>query len=155
MSTPTLSTLHSDGTVTVWDSSAPRRISAADAYLRSQRLLAVAFARRVQLIMRDLRSIAALDVAYRHAKGKATDEELATAHSAARDAAWSAANFYSKDGGRAAYAAQAAADAAVSASAAMPQTRHAAAEAVRAVPARSARTELVAQGKIMREMLTA
>ena len=51
------------------------------------RLFAVRCARRVQHLMTDPRSIAALDVAERHAKGEATDEELSTA----RDAAWAAA----------------------------------------------------------------
>jgi hypothetical protein len=50
------------------------------------RLFAVRCARRVQHLMADPRSIAALDVAERHARGEATDEELA----AARAAAWAA-----------------------------------------------------------------
>ena len=44
------------------------------------RLLAVRYARRVQHLMRDPRSVAVLDVAERHAHGSATDTEL--------DAAW-------------------------------------------------------------------
>ena len=55
------------------------------------RLLAVAFARKVQNLMTDQRSIAALDVAERHAHGLATDGELAAAWAAAGDAAWAAA----------------------------------------------------------------
>lgn len=51
------------------------------------RLLAVRFARTVQHLMDDERSIAALDVAERHARGGASDEELETA----REAAWAAA----------------------------------------------------------------
>ena len=47
-----------------------------------KRLFAVRYARRVQHLMTDPRSIAALDVAERHAKGKATDEELAAAAAA-------------------------------------------------------------------------
>ena len=54
------------------------------------RLFAVRCARRVQHLMLDPRSVAAVDVAERHAKGEATDEELAAARSAA-DAAWDAA----------------------------------------------------------------
>lgn len=50
------------------------------------RLFAVRCARRVQHLMTDPRSLAALDVAERHARGKATDADLA----AARDAAWAA-----------------------------------------------------------------
>lgn len=53
---------------------------------REIRLYAVWCARQVQHLMTDERSIAALDVAERHADGEATNEELA----AARDAAWAA-----------------------------------------------------------------
>ena len=56
------------------------------------RLFAVRCARRVQHLMTDPRSVAALDVAERHAKGEATDAELAAARAAARDAA--AATWY-------------------------------------------------------------
>jgi len=59
----------------------------APQYNRDWRLFAVWCARQVQHLMTDPRSIAALDVAERHANGQATDEELA----AARDAAWDAA----------------------------------------------------------------
>ena len=55
------------------------------------RLFAVRCARRVQHLMTDPRSIAALDVAERHAKGEATDEEFAAARTAAWAAAWAAA----------------------------------------------------------------
>jgi hypothetical protein len=51
------------------------------------RLYAVWCARQVQHLMTDARSVAALDVAERHAHGTASDQELA----AARDAAWAAA----------------------------------------------------------------
>jgi hypothetical protein len=51
------------------------------------RLYAVWCARQVQHLMTDPRSIAALDVAERHATGEATDDELM----AARAAAWAAA----------------------------------------------------------------
>ena len=53
---------------------------------RRWRLLAVRYARRVQHLMTDPRSLAVMDVAERHARGLATDEELA----AARVAAWAA-----------------------------------------------------------------
>jgi hypothetical protein len=53
---------------------------------REWRLMAVRFAREVQHLMHDPRSIAALDVAERFARGEATETELA----AARDAAWDA-----------------------------------------------------------------
>ena len=58
------------------------------------RLFAVRCARRVQHLMTDPRSIAALDVAERYAHGEATDEELRAAQvaaGAAADAAWVAA----------------------------------------------------------------
>ena len=58
------------------------------------RMYAVRCARRVQHLMTDERSLQALDVAERHARGLATDEELAAAWAAARaaagDAAWAA-----------------------------------------------------------------
>lgn len=53
---------------------------------REWRLFAVWCARQVQHLVTDPRSVAAIDVAERHARGEATDEELATA----RDAAWDA-----------------------------------------------------------------
>lgn len=55
---------------------------------KTLRLFAVACARRVQHLMKDKRSLDALDVAERYANGEATEDELA----AARDAAWAAAN---------------------------------------------------------------
>ena len=67
------------------------------------RLFAVWCARKVQHLMTDPRSIAALDIAECHARGEATDEELAAARAAVRaavrdadrdadrDAAWDAA----------------------------------------------------------------
>jgi hypothetical protein len=62
---------------------------------REIRLYAVWCARQVQHLMEDPRSVAALDVAERHANGEATDAELAAARAAAwaaaRAAAWAAA----------------------------------------------------------------
>ena len=58
---------------------------------RELRLFFVWSARQVQHLMTDSRSLAALDVAERHANGEATDEELAAAWAAARGAAWDAA----------------------------------------------------------------
>lgn len=59
------------------------------------RLFAVWCARQVQHLMKDQRSLNALDVAERHAHGLASDEELdaamAAARDAAKDAAWAAA----------------------------------------------------------------
>ena len=57
---------------------------------RHWRLYAVWCARQVQHLMADRRSIAALDVAERHARGDATDAELAAARAAAGAAAWAA-----------------------------------------------------------------
>jgi hypothetical protein len=62
---------------------------------RTLRLFAVWCARRVQHLLTDPRSIAAL-AAERHAHGQATDEEL----SSARDAAWSAARAAASDAAR-------------------------------------------------------
>jgi hypothetical protein len=60
------------------------------------RLLAVKRARRVQHLLVDPRSFHALDVADRYAKGKATDEELATAHADAKLAAQSMEYLFEK-----------------------------------------------------------
>ena len=51
------------------------------------RMYAVRCARRVQRLMTDERSVAALDVAERHASGEATDDELVSAWGAAEAAA--------------------------------------------------------------------
>jgi hypothetical protein len=61
---------------------------------KEMRLLAVAYARQVQHLMTDPRSIAALDVAEKHAHGQASDDELA--------AAWAAAGAAAGAGARAA-----------------------------------------------------
>ena len=89
------------------------------------RRFAVWSARQVQHLMTDQRSIAALDVAERHANGDATDQELAAAWAAAlaakdaalaaKDAAWVAAwaaALAAKDAALAAAKASAAASAA-------------------------------------------
>ena len=55
------------------------------------RMYAVRCARRVQHLMTDERSLQALDVAERHARGLATDEESDAARDAAKGAAWAAA----------------------------------------------------------------
>ncbi len=55
------------------------------------RLFSVRCARSVQHLMTDERSIAALDVAERHANGLATDDELSAARDAAEAAACAAA----------------------------------------------------------------
>lgn len=66
---------------------------------RTLRRFAVWCARQVQHLMTDQRSLAALDVAERHADGQATDKELAAAWDAAdaaraaRAAAWDAAGY--------------------------------------------------------------
>ena len=61
---------------------------------RVWRLFRVWCARRVQHLLTDPRSLAALDVAERHANGMATDDELRAARDAAREAqaaAWATA----------------------------------------------------------------
>ncbi|MFN8757610.1 MAG: hypothetical protein ACK5XA_02270, partial [Tagaea sp.] len=81
--------------VTVLDSSglddALWCLRAVTGHDREIRLYAVWCARQVQHLMTDPRSLAALDVAERHAKGLATDDELAAAWTAAGAAAWAAA----------------------------------------------------------------
>ena len=72
------------------------------------RLFAVRCARRVQHLMTDPRSIAALDVAERHTRGEATNAELAAATGAAWTAAWTAARAATRAATRAAEAADAA-----------------------------------------------
>ena len=74
------------------------------------RLLAVRYARRVQHLMTDPRSVAVLDVAERHAHGSATDTELAAARAAATWAAGDAAGDAARHAAR--HAAEAAARAA-------------------------------------------
>ena len=66
-------------------------LRAVDGYQREMRLYAVDCARSVQHLMTDYRSLAAIDVAERHADGVATDAELEAARAAARAAAWAAA----------------------------------------------------------------
>jgi hypothetical protein len=58
---------------------------------RELRKFAVWCARQVQHLMTDARSVAALDVAERHADGLATDAELNAARDAAGRASWDAA----------------------------------------------------------------
>ena len=62
-------------------------LRAVDGHQREMRLYAVACARSVQHLLTDPRSLAALDVAERHANGLATDLELDAARDAASDAA--------------------------------------------------------------------
>ena len=73
---------------------------------REIRLYAVWCARRVQHLMTDSRSIAALDVAERFARGEASDAELEAAHGLA-EAAWAAAAVAAESAARAAEAAAA------------------------------------------------
>lgn len=71
-------------------------LRAVDGHQREMRLYAVDCARSVQHLTDDAKSIAAIDVAERHADGLATDTELAAAWAAswaagdAGDAAWAA-----------------------------------------------------------------
>ena len=67
---------------------------------RLWRMVAVRCVRTVQHLMTDPRSIAALDVAERHANGAASDAELAAARAAAWDAARDAARAAAWDAAR-------------------------------------------------------
>ena len=66
-------------------------LRAVEGYDKEIRLFAVWCARRVQHMMTDPRSIAAIDVAERYAFGQATDDDLRKARDAAEDAAEDAA----------------------------------------------------------------
>jgi hypothetical protein len=66
-------------------------LRAVDGYQREMRLYAVDCVRMMQHLMKDQRSLDALNVAERHADGLATDEELTAAWNAAGDAARAAA----------------------------------------------------------------
>ena len=83
-------------------------LRAVDGHEKEMRLYAVWCARQVQHLMKDPRSLAALDVAERHAHGQATDDELAAAGAAAWaaasaaavaawDAAWDAASAAARE----------------------------------------------------------
>ena len=129
------------------------------------RLFAVACAREVQHLMTDSRSIAALDVAERHAHGQATDSELVAAGAAAgavaearldaaRDAAgavaWAAAEAARNAAGAVAWAAaeaarNAARDAAGAAAGAVAEARWDAARAAAWIAMRKRQTELFVQ----------
>jgi hypothetical protein len=65
-------------------------LRAVDGLDREKRLLAIAFAREVQHLMTDPRSLAALEVAERFANGESTQEGLELAALAARAAAYAA-----------------------------------------------------------------
>lgn len=75
-------------------------LRAVEGHEKEMRLYAVWCARQVQHLMKDPRSLAALDVAERYANGQATDGELSAAWNAARvaardaasDAAWAASD---------------------------------------------------------------
>jgi hypothetical protein len=113
------------------------------------RLYAVWCARRVQHLMTDPRSVAALDVAERYARGEASDEELAAAASAAWAAEKAAAAARAEAWAAAAARASAATAAAARASAA------AAAEAARvsdAAAATSRDAERAAQAEELRRV---
>ena len=120
-------------------------LRAVDGHEKEKRLLAVAFARRVQHLLKYPSLVAALDIAERYAQGNATDDEMAAASAAADDAAaaepdaWAAA-------GAASRAAAWAVDASLGdASWAAFYAREASANPT---------AELEAQAAIMREMLT-
>lgn len=60
-------------------------LRAVDGHEREKRLYAVWCAREVQYLMKDPRSVTALEVAERYANGAASNDELAAAMAAARD----------------------------------------------------------------------
>jgi hypothetical protein len=101
-------------------------LRAVDGFDKEKRLLAVAYAREVQHLMTDPRSIAALDVAERFACGGATSKEMKAARAAANAASYAAADAaraasyaaYADAARAASYAAYAAADYAAAADAA-------------------------------------
>ena len=64
---------------------------------RQRQEFALWCAERVRHLMSDPRSTAALDVAARHLRGEATDEELDAARAAAWDAAWDATAAAARD----------------------------------------------------------
>ena len=72
-------------------------LRAVSGYDKEIRLFAVWCARQVQHLMKDQRSVNALDVAERFANGDATKEALDTAWDAARDAAGDAAWYAAWD----------------------------------------------------------
>ena len=65
-------------------------LRAVDGHAREMRLYAVWCARQVPSLMEDPRSVAAPDVAERHANGAASDDERAAARAAGAEAAWAA-----------------------------------------------------------------
>jgi hypothetical protein len=91
-------------------------LRAVKEHQKEMRLFAVACARSVQHLMEDARSIAAIDVAERYARGFATQQELDAARDAANNAARDAANNAARDAARdaASYAASYAASHAAS-----------------------------------------
>ena len=100
-------------------------LRAVEGYDREIRLFAVWCARQVQHLLKDQRSLDALDVAERYANGEATEAELVAAGdaawdaamwAAARDAAWAAWNAARAAAWAAAMTAERAADAAMAAS---------------------------------------
>ncbi len=112
-------------------------LDVVDGHEREKRLLAVAFARRVQHLM-DPRSVAAMNTAERYARGEATKEEMIAAKSAAHFVAWNAG----ADGAARAAAVAVDADAPWAA-------RHA------CYASSDRKAEKIEQEKILREMLSA
>ena len=82
-------------------------LRAVKGYEKEKKLLAIAFARQVQHLMKDGRSIKALDVAERYINGVATEEETKDAVAAAASSA-SYAAAYAAAASSASYAAYAA-----------------------------------------------
>jgi hypothetical protein len=72
-------------------------LRATTGYDRELRLYAVWCARQVQHLMKDPRSLKALDVAEKFTNGEATEQDLAAARVAAEAAAWDAAGDAARD----------------------------------------------------------
>ena len=125
------------------------------------RLFAVWCARQVQHLMKDERSLKAIDVAESYAKGEATEEERATAGAAARDAVWAAARDAAWAAARdAAWAAARAAAGDAARDAARAAARDAAGDAAWAAAGDAARDAVwdaarAAQERKLRDMLIA
>ena len=80
-------------------------LRAVDGHAREMLLYAYWCARQVPSLMEDPRSVAAPDVAARHANGAAADDELAAARAAGAEAAWAAWAAWAALAARAALAA--------------------------------------------------
>jgi len=126
---------------------------AVDGFDSEMRLYAVWCARQVQHLMTDLRSLAALDVAERHALGKSDDDELKEAWSAALSAALSAARSAARAALSAALSASEAAAARSASKAAARSASKASKAAARSASKAAARSSVASQEAQLRKLL--